>query len=356
MLSHELRTPLTPVLATLNLWETSEEVPQMLQPDVRMLRRSIELEARIIDDLLDLTRIARGMLSFSPENTDVHALLDFLIGLSQSEFQEKELKINLQLEAARHHVYTDAARLQQVFWNILRNAIKFSDPNGMITVTSSNDSEHQLVIKIRDAGIGMTEETLSKLFVPFEQADPARNRQYGGLGLGMAISSALVDLLEGELYAESPGLGKGSTFTVRFPTSDPAAQGHEPDRASPALREKTRILLVEDHADTARALSRLLENRGYKIESVSSVAAALDAIQVGKFDLLLCDLGLPDGTGIDFIEKVRKTAKTPAIALTGFGMQEDVDRAQRAGFDGHLTKPVSLQKLEATIWRLLGRN
>jgi PAS domain S-box-containing protein len=127
MLSHELRTPLTPVLATLNLWEASKEVPAFLQDDVQMLRRSIELEARIIDDLLDLTRIARGMLSFSPENTDLHALIEFLMSLSQSEMQEKRLDVSLALNAARHHVHTDAARLQQVLWNILRNAIKFTD-------------------------------------------------------------------------------------------------------------------------------------------------------------------------------------------------------------------------------------
>lgn len=353
MLSHELRTPLTPVLATLNLWEASEEVPQSLRSDVQMLRRSIELEARIIDDLLDLTRIARGMLSFSPENTDVHSVLEFLVGLSQSEFQNKELKVTLKLDASRHHIHTDAARLQQVFWNILRNAIKFTEQGGAVTIASSNNGQHDLVIKINDTGIGMTAETLSKLFVPFEQADPTRNRHYGGLGLGMTISNALVDLLEGQLTAESPGVGQGSIFTVRFPTTDPTAKRSDPDRVPRAAHDKARLLLVEDHIDTARALSRLLENRGYQIETVSSVAAGLEATEQREFDLLLCDLGLPDGTGIDFIERVRKSRKTPAIALTGFGMQEDVERAQRAGFDAHLTKPVNLQKLEVTMWRLL---
>jgi CheY-like chemotaxis protein len=140
---------------------------------------------------------------------------------------------------------------------------------------------------------------------------------------------------------------------VRFPTTDPTAKSSEPERAHPAARDKVRLLLVEDHIDTARALTRLLENRGYKIETVSSVATGLEAVERGEFDLLLCDLGLPDGTGIDFIERVRKSRKTPAIALTGFGMQEDVERAQRAGFDAHLTKPVNLQKLEVTMWRLL---
>jgi PAS domain S-box-containing protein len=353
MLSHELRTPLTPVLATLNRWEASEEVPQSLQPDVQMLRRSIELEARIIDDLLDLTRIARGMLSFSPENTDVHAVLQFLVALSESELENKELKVTLKLDAARHHVHTDAARLQQVFWNILRNAIKFTEQRGAVTIATSNDAQHDIIITISDTGIGMTVATLSKLFVPFEQADPTRNRRYGGLGLGMTISNALVDLLEGQLRAESSGLGQGSTFTVRFPTTDSAAKGSEPDGAHREARDKVRLLLVEDHVDTARALSRLLQARGYKVETVSTVASGLEAMEHGEFDLLLCDLGLPDGTGIDFIEKVRKSRKTPAIALTGFGMQEDVERAQRAGFDAHLTKPVNLQKLEATMWRLL---
>ncbi len=353
MLSHELRTPLTPVLATLNLWEASEDVPRSLQSDVQMLRRSIELEARIIDDLLDLTRIARGLLSFSPENTDVHALIEFLVGLSQSEFQSKELKVTLNLNASRHHVHTDAARLQQVLWNIFRNAVKFTDQGGAVTISTANDAEHNIDITVTDTGIGMTPETLSKLFVPFEQADPARNRRYGGLGLGMAISSALVDLLEGEITAESPGLGKGSTFTVRFLTTDPATIGDEPAPAARPARDKVRLLLVEDHVDTARALSRLLENRGYKLEAASSVASALEAAGRGEFDVFLCDLGLPDGTGIDFIEKVRKSRDTPAIALTGFGMQEDIERAQRAGFNAHLTKPVNLQKLEVTIWQLL---
>ena len=353
MLSHELRTPLTPVLATLNLWEASEEVPQSLRADVQMLRRSIELEARIIDDLLDLTRIARGLLSFSPENTDVHGILEFLVGLSQTEFVDKGLKVNLNLGARRHHVHTDAARLQQVFWNIIRNAIKFTEPGGSITIVTSNDEQQRIVVAITDTGIGMTPETLAKLFVPFEQADPSRNRRYGGLGLGMAISSALVKLLEGELAAESPGLGKGSTLTVRFPVTDPAKERREPERVSRTARERVRLLLVEDHLDTARALSRLLESRGYKIESVPSVRAGLEAVERNNFDLLLCDLGLPDGSGIDFIQKIRAYRQTPAIALTGFGMQEDVEQAGRAGFNAHLTKPVNLQKLEVTIWQLL---
>ncbi|PYJ73774.1 MAG: hypothetical protein DME72_04955 [Verrucomicrobia bacterium] len=353
MLSHELRTPLTPALATLNLWEASEEIPESIKSDVQMLRRSIELEARIIDDLLDLTRIARGMLSFSPENTDVHGLIEFLVGLSRSEFQNKDLEVSLELDASRHHVYTDAGRLQQVLWNILRNAIKFTENGGSIAIRTSNDAGGNIDIAVADTGIGMTPGTISKLFVPFEQADPTRYRRYGGLGLGMAISNALVDLLKGKLTAESEGLGGGSTFTVKFPTVVTTATLGEPDRVRVKARGKVKLLLVEDHIDTARALVRLLEDRGYNVESVPTVTAALQVFEQEKFDLLLCDLGLPDGTGFDLIEKIQKTRTIPAIALSGFGMQQDVERAEQAGFKTHLTKPVNLQKLEATIQRLL---
>ena len=270
MLSHELRTPLTPVLATLNLWEGSPDVPQPMRADVQMLRRSVELEARIIDDLLDLTRIARGMLSFSPENTDVHALIEFLADLSRSEVAAKYLKLELRLEATHHHIHTDAGRLQQVLWNILRNAIKFTE-SGSISITTGNDAQRNIDISIADTGIGMTSETMSRLFVPFEQADPAHSKRYGGLGLGMAISNALVGLLEGKLTATSGGLGRGSTFKVSFPTTRKAMGAAEPEPAPPIDRAKVKLLLIEDHADTARALVRLLGSRGYNITSLATV-------------------------------------------------------------------------------------
>ena len=353
MLSHELRTPLTPVLATLNLWEVSGDIPEPIRSDVQMLRRNIELEARIIDDLLDLTRLGRGMVSVSPEDTDVHELLELLIGLSQSELHEKDLDVSLHLSASRHYVHTDAARLQQVLWNILLNAIKFTESGGDISIRTSNNSDGKIDVSIADTGIGMTTETISKLFIPFEQGDPTHHRRYRGLGLGMTISNALINLLEGKLTAESPGPGQGSTFTVSLPTITGVPATSEPDGALPTVTGKVNLLLVEDHLDSARALSGLLEKRGYKVESVPTVAKALEALERDNFDLLVCDLGLPDASGIDLIKEIRKTKTTPAIALTGFGMQQDIERAQQAGFNSHLTKPVNLQKLEVTIRRLL---
>jgi hypothetical protein len=353
MLSHELRTPLTPVLATLNLWEVSGDLPEPIRSDVQMLRRNIELEARIIDDLLDLTRLGRGMISVSPEDTDVHELVELLISLSQSELHEKDLDVSLRLNAPRHYVYTDAARLQQVLWNILLNAIKFTGSGGSITIDTSNNSDGKIDVSIADTGIGMTAETISKLFVPFEQGDPSHHRRYRGLGLGMTISNALINLLKGKLTAESPGPGQGPTFTVRLPTITGTPATSEADGALPTAVGKVNLLLVEDHLDSARALAGLLEKRGYRVETVPTVATALEAVARDNFDLLVCDLGLPDASGIDLIVEIRKTKTTPAIALTGFGMQQDIERAQQAGFNSHLTKPVNLQKLEVTIRRLL---
>jgi PAS domain S-box-containing protein len=356
MLSHELRTPLTPVLATLNRWEITHELPEALHTDIEMVRRSVELEARIIDDLLDLTRISKGILSLTPEQTNVHGLLESLAGMYRSEIQAKDLRLTMQLNASRPYVYLDASRLQQVMWNLLRNAAKFTERGGAITVETANDASGQILISVTDTGIGMDESTLSRLFIPFEQGEKDLSRRYGGLGLGLAISRALVDLLGGEISAASEGPGQGSQFEVTFPGIEwePSSQNGLADtEESRVSRAKLRILLVEDHADTGLAMSRLLEARGHQICMADSVSSAKELIEAADFDLLLCDLGLPDGTGIDVISHLRRLRATPAIALSGFGMEEDLVRCIDAGFDLHITKPVNIKQLEASIERLI---
>ena len=359
MLSHELRTPLTPVLATLNLWEASDELSPALHADAQMLRRSVELEARIIDDLLDLTRIAKGILTFSPEETDVHEMIEYLVGMCHSEFRGKALDLSIHCDAPLYHVYTDAGRLQQVLWNIIKNAAKFTESDGKVSISTANDDKQNIIISIADSGIGMSQETLSRLFIPFEQGEQFISRRYGGLGLGMAISSALVEQLGGTLHASSEGLGKGSTFTVTFPAKPvPEIKPKKPGAFDGRMRSGigVKILLVEDHADTALALKRLLNRQGYEIVIADSVASALEAVKRETFQLLVCDIGLPDGTGFQLIEEVRKHNRTPALALSGFGMEEDVRKSRLAGFEGHLTKPVNFQKLEAAIWQLTSKS
>ena len=352
MLSHELRTPLTPVLATLNLWETSDDVPAHMKGGVQMLRRSVELEARIIDDLLDLTRIAKGILSFTRETIDVHELIEFLVAMCHSEFHGKELGVSVELNAGKHYLHTDAGRLQQILWNVIRNAAKFTGTGGKVCIATANDSGGNVVITVTDNGIGMTEETMDRLFHAFEQGEKIISRRSGGLGLGMAISSALVSQLGGELSAFSEGLGKGSTFTITFPSTEerPTRKEQKLDRDTSLAGLK--VLLLEDHEESARALTQLLTRQGYVVRVANTIAAAMATAAQSRFDVLICDIGLPDGTGYHFIENVRKISRVPAIALSGFGMEEDVAQGVASGFDAHLTKPVNFQNLDSAIRRL----
>jgi CheY-like chemotaxis protein len=239
-----------------------------------------------------------------------------------------------------------------VLWNILRNAINFTESGGEIMVQTTNDGE-RIAISVEDSGIGMSRETLDKLFTPFEQADRRRSGRYGRLGLGMAISNALVQLMGGTLTAESEGFGHGSKFTITLQTTDETEASAGSPHVAPAMAEKLRVLLVEDHVDTAVALGRMLRSRGHDAQIASSVRAALDLLREHEFDLLLCDLGLPDGDGYELIKQVRSHSRIPAIALTGYAMSSDVEQARKAGFDVHLTKPVDYYKLESTMARLM---
>jgi PAS domain S-box-containing protein len=357
MLSHELRTPLAPVLATLNRWEMTGELSPAVHADVEMMRRSIELEARIIDDLLDLTRIAKGMLSLTAEPVNLHSLIEPLSSMYHSEVHAKGLRLEMRLAAERPYAYLDGSRFQQIMWNLLRNAAKFTERGGQVVVETFNDTaNNDVVVRVTDTGVGMDETTLSRLFIPFEQGEKSISRRQGGLGLGLAISRALVDLSGGTIKATSPGLGKGSVFEVAFPAIEftPAMVAGVTDGADAgsAVQRRT-ILLVEDHPDTAIAMARLLEARGHHLKLADSAARAREIIDQGGFDIMLCDLGLPDGSGIDVVSHLRKSRGTPAIAISGFGMEEDLARCMQAGFDMHLTKPVNLRQLEASMERLL---
>ncbi len=353
-LSHELRTPLTPVLATLMTWEVSDELPSSLRSGVEMLRRNVQLEARIIDDLLDLTRITKGKLSLNPEIVDAHDLVENVIAMYRSDINAKHLILSQDLVAKRYHVNADSARLQQVFANILNNAIKFVEPNGRIRIVTSNDSEGNLQISFADDGIGIAQDALDRIFTPFEQETEQITRRYGGLGLGLAVSKSLVDAHGGNLTAASAGPHQGSNFTVILPSLDSDAEARS--RGSNAysanhdgVGKGFSILFVEDHQDTAEVMSGILRSQGYLVQTCATVSEATRLARENNFDLILSDVGLPDGTGIDLIRAIRLHSTVPAIALTGFGMDQDIASFRDAGFNVHLTKPVNLQRLLIAI-------
>jgi HAMP domain-containing protein/signal transduction histidine kinase/CheY-like chemotaxis protein len=346
MLSHELRTPLTPVVASALELEAEEALPQNIHESLEMIRRNVELEARLIDDLLDLTRISKGKVQLNFEVVDAHRLLQNALEIYQSEINRKNLRLQLDLAAEKVYLRADPARLQQIFWNLINNAVKFTPERGEINISTTNDDDGQLRVQIADTGFGIESEALPKIFDAFEQGT---RTQSGGLGLGLAISKTLVEAHKGAIWAESPGRNQGTRFTLTFPTCEKPDTTVVPtvSRTTPH-RKPMRVLLVEDHEDTNRSLTRLLLRRGYNVESAVDVKSALELATKHQFDVLVSDLGLPDGSGHDVMRALGADG-IYGIALTGFGMENDVRKSREAGFKHHLVKPIDLNKLDTLI-------
>jgi signal transduction histidine kinase len=366
-LSHELRTPLTPILAAVSSSRSATLEPADVTEAFEIIRRNVELEARLIDDLLDLTRIANGKLRLDSRRTDTHEMLHHALDTCTGQITEKSLRLTLQLDAERHEVEADPARLQQVFWNLLRNAVKFTPTGGEITIRSSNTGENEWRLEMRDTGIGLAPDALERIFDAFEQAGTQGlegNRGMGGLGLGLAISRALVTGHQGRIWAESEGLGHGATFIVGLPLASvedgtisiqaPTNGSGTPSRETRKSAESRVVLLVEDHADSARFLQRNMQRHGYTVVTAGSMAAAIGAFKDNPVDVIVSDIGLPDGDGCELIQALHAIRLVPGIALSGYGMEKDLQRSRDAGFAEHLTKPVDFGLLEQALDRISG--
>ncbi|MEY2486282.1 MAG: hypothetical protein QOH39_1930 [Verrucomicrobiota bacterium] len=347
MLSHELRTPLTPVLASALALESEQLSPENMKESLQIIRRNVELEARLIDDLLDLTRISKGKVQLNFEVVDAHTLLRNAIEICHADIEQKHLGLQLDLVARKVHLRADPARVQQIFWNLIKNSVKFTPKDGQIVISTSNDFTGHLCVIVADTGAGIEAEALPKIFDAFEQGGRTK---LGGLGLGLAISKTLVEAHRGTITAESDGRDRGAKFTVTFPTSAKVdAQAAPPVLAEAPQRLSKRILLVEDHEDTNRSLTNLLRLRGYHVQSANNVQSAIELSATDQFDVLISDLGLPDGSGIDVIQQFRSERPVFGIALTGYGMEDDVRKSHDAGFKHHLVKPIDLNKLDLLI-------
>jgi PAS domain S-box-containing protein len=362
VLSHELRTPLTPVLIAVDDLLRESNIRPDIREALEMTHRNIELEARLIDDLLDLTRIQRGKLALHFVATDAHTILHNSIDICKADIQSKNLQISLGLAANCHFVYADPARLQQVFWNLIKNAVKFTDPFGSIIFRSSNTSTGTLQIEVEDSGIGIEAHILPKVFDAFEQGEKSRTRRFGGLGLGLAISKNLIDAHQGKLSVHSAGRELGTKFVIELNTVDmkvaashPGTDSAHVDNVHPSSHTTAahhgclKILLVEDNQETGTLLRRILERRGYQVELATTMNSAIQAANRTTFDLLISDVGLPDGSGLELMQHLRLTSQIPGIAMSGFGMDEDIRNSLEAGFLEHLIKPISIAKLEETI-------
>ena len=358
VLSHELRTPLAPVLIAAEMLARDPAVPAAARAQLVMIRRNVELEARLIDDLLDLTRIARGKLQLHGAPVDAHELLADVVDMCRDDAtRPKDVRVASDLAAADRCVLADAARLSQVFWNLLKNAVKFTPAGGAVSVRTLNPSAGWLAVEVRDTGVGIAPDVLPTIFEPFEQGGAAVTSRFGGLGLGLAIAKALVDLHLGRIEAASPGPGAGATFTVYLPTVPATAAAPGSDATATATATATqslRILLVDDHEPTARTLAAALRGLGHVVRTAGSVAEAVAVAAGHALDLVVSDLGLPDGSGHDLMLALRAAHHLPGIALSGYGMPEDVARSLASGFARHLTKPITLEALEEAIDEVMG--
>jgi len=353
VLSHELRTPLTPVAMLLGHLEADPQIPASVREDLSMIRRNIELETRIIDDLLDVSRVMNGKMRMDMRPVGVHELVRNVIDMCQSDAASKQLQCSCDLKAADDQVRADPARLQQVLWNLLKNAIKFGRPGGNVVVRSSNPQTGTLTIEVWDDGIGIERAALDQIFDAFAQGDPAITRTFGGLGLGLTISKAIIELHGGTIHAHSDGAGRGSRFVVEVPTTGVIEKVSRIASTVPlATAPSVRVLLVDDHPDTLRVLKRLLEAAGFTVICATGMESALSLAAAHPIDVMVSDLGLPDGSGLELIRRIRSQWDIPGIAVSGFGLDSDVKSSLDAGFAEHFTKPVSFSQLAAAIRRI----
>lgn len=359
MLSHELRTPLNPVLMVASDAAADESLQQDIRAQFATIRRNVELEARLIDDLLDVTRITRGKMVLEMQVVDAHGVLAEALRTVKPDIEAKEIQLNLDLSAGQTRMLADPVRLQQVLWNILRNAAKFTPVGGRVWVRTFDDhATNSIVVQVVDNGIGMERKDLSLAFEPFVQgrhANETAAHQFGGLGLGLSISKRLAEMHQGTVEAESEGVGYGSTFTVTLPvfksTAEQArAQGGVRTAINQPRPQGLRILVVEDHEPTRDSLRLLLQRRTHRVWVAGTVADGKQALTEQAFDVLLSDLGLPDGDGHQLAEFLRDMQpKAVAIALSGYGRDDDLARSTEAGFRGHLVKPIAIEKLDDAI-------
>lgn len=353
-LSHELRTPLTPVVGWIKLLRSGNLDTKSVAQALDAIERNAWLQARLIDDLLDTSRIATGKLQFEPRPADlnfaVKAALDTVRALAAS----RNIELSVTLSPAMLVVIGEPVRLQQIAWNLLSNAIKFTEPGGKVTVrTETEGGEARLVVT--DTGIGIAPDFLPHVFDRFRQADGSTSRRHGGLGLGLAIADALAKMHGGRLEAQSDGAGTGSTFMLRLEligTENVAAEAAAQQTHS--LKD-LKVLLVEDSEDTLTVLSAMFSREGANVISATSAAEALRWASTNQPDIVISDIGMPDVDGYELLEQLKQMPKMdgiPAIAISGYASDEDRRKAISVGYLALVPKPIDVDALFALIHEL----
>jgi CheY-like chemotaxis protein/anti-sigma regulatory factor (Ser/Thr protein kinase) len=315
----------------------------------------VQHQARLVDDLLDTSRISRGRIELQPERLDLVRLIHDAAEDYRSPLEETGLTLSMALPAEAIWVDGDRTRLCQVLGNLLNNAMKFTEPGGTVTVAVALQAEGSgVAVRVRDTGIGIDPEILPRLFESFIQGDRSLDRSRGGLGLGLALVKGLVELHRGEVHVHSEGPGKGAEFAFLLPAvaGAPSQKERPLERHAAMPQHPRRILVVDDNRDAAETLRDLLELSGYEVATAHSGPAGLEAAHRFRPDAVLCDIGLPGMDGYAVAEELRRDAATAGvclIAVTGYGQEEDRRRSREAGFDYHLVKPVDIDALQQLL-------
>ncbi len=367
-ISHEVRTPLNAILGWARLLRGGKLDPEACANALETIERSAENQARLIEDLLDISRIITGKLQMEMRTLDAASAARAALKTVTPAAEAKRIRLVSEFDPNAGFISGDADRLQQIIWNLLSNAIKFT-PRGGVIETRLTRQQSQVVISISDTGQGIEPEFLPHVFDRFRQADSSSMRKHGGLGLGLAIVRHLVEMHGGTISAHSDGPGQGATFTIRLPVTPLQIQGSAPETKTPvwekqpkadSVLEGLKILIVDDEADARQMLEQLLKSYGAEVTAAGSAADALEILNRQNLDLLISDIGMPETDGYWLIRRVRELklgadGKLPAIALTAYAQTQDRLRALSAGFQHHISKPVEPAELTTTIASLTGR-
>jgi len=361
-LSHELRTPLTAILGWASIVTRGHADETRAAHAMRAIERSARTQARLVDELLDVSRLVSGQMRLNLSAVSLNAVVDDALEGARPAAEAKKLELVKRSDAPMHTIRADAGRLQQVVWNLLSNAVRFTPPGGRIEV-SLREVDDQAEVRVTDTGIGIHPDFVPHVFERFRQGDSSTTRTHGGLGLGLAIVRHLVELHGGTVGAESAGEGRGATFVVRLPIrADMPVLVPSADlvgrRDGPTTLHGTRVLVVDDDPDAREILRAMLEDAGATVATTASAGETRALMGQLRPDLLIADIGMPNEDGYSLIRSVRAlesdlTGHVPAIALTAHARAEDIDRAFASGFQVHVAKPVEASHLLSTIATLV---
>jgi signal transduction histidine kinase len=346
-LSHELRTPLTPVVGWIKLLRSGSLDEKSVAQALDAIERNAWLQSRLIDDLLDTSRIATGKLHFEPKPTDLNVAVKAAVDTVRASAAARNIDLSLALWPSSLIVLGEPVRLQQIAWNLVSNAIKFTEPGGKVTITTQSDGKLAHVTVV-DTGVGIVPEFLPHVFDRFRQADGSTSRRHGGLGLGLAIADALAKMHSGHLEAKSDGVGKGASFSLRMELAPAEKVAAEPVDTKRHSLEGLDILIVEDSPDTLLLLSTIFRREGATVTTASSAADALSRAVTNRPHIIVSDIGMPDVDGYQLLEQLRLLpglSEVPAIAVSGYASEDDRERALAVGYLALVPKPIDVDAL-----------